>query len=245
MKNVWKNALCVFLSFCFIFAGSLPLLILGNKSIIVNIEPTVKNLIIIDPGHGGFDGGAVAGDGTVEKDINLEISLKLGTILEFYGFEVIYTRTVDDSVDNKTGEKISNRKKSDLNNRLELINSNKDALFVSIHLNKFTSGSANGAQVFYSPNNKSSKKLAQCLQSEIKTLLQNDNNRAIKKADKSIYLLHNALSPAVIVECGFLSNNKELKLLKDEEYQAKMAFSIFSGILKYFSNSEVKEWQNA
>ncbi len=78
--------------------------------------------------------------------------------------------------------------------------------------------------------------LAECLQSEIKTLLQNNNNRAIKKANKSIYLLHNALSPAVIVECGFLSNKNELELLKDEEYQMKMAFSIFSGILKYYSN---------
>lgn len=235
MKKSWKNALCVVISFSLIIAGTLPLLISKSKSIIVNTEANTKNLIIIDPGHGGFDGGAVAGDGTVEKDINLEISLKLGSILEFFGFDVIYTRTDDVAVDDNDKNKISSRKKSDLNNRLEIINSNKNALFVSVHLNKFTSGKANGAQVFYSPNNKESAILAECLQGEIKSLLQNNNSRAIKKADKSIYLLHNALSPAVIVECGFLSNKNELELLKDEEYHMKMAFCIFSGILKYYN----------
>ena len=162
-------------------------------------------------------------------------------MLKFYGFDVIYTRTVDDSVDTNANSNISARKKNDLNNRLKLINNNENAIFISIHLNKFTSGSANGAQVFYSPNNSKSEILAQCLQSEIKDLLQNNNGRKIKKSDKSIYLLHNALSPAVIVECGFLSNSNELKLLKDEEYQHKMAFCIFSGILKYFLNSEEKQ----
>ncbi len=144
------------------------------------------------------------------------------------------TRETDEGIEADPSDTISNRKVSDMKKRLEIINSNPNAIFVSIHLNKFTTASVNGAQVFYSPNNENSLLLAEKLQNAIVSRLQPENDRVVKKGDKSIYLLKNAQIPSVIVECGFLSNAEELALLKDDEYQSKMAFSIYCGILDYF-----------
>lgn len=145
------------------------------------------------------------------------------------------TRDSDNATDNIDSDVISERKKSDLKERLKIINDNPDAIFVSIHLNKYTTSTASGAQVFYSPNNEDSSKLGQSIQSSVISLLQNQNTRTIKKGTKSTYLLHNAKTPSVIVECGFLSNVNELKLLKNSDYQSKMAFAIFSGIQEYYN----------
>ncbi len=195
----------------------------------------VSKTIIIDAGHGGFDGGAVANDGTPEKDINLQIAIKLSEFLKLHGYEVIMTRTEDTGTESDSSASIAERKKSDMKERLRIINENEDAIFVSIHLNKFTTSSAVGAQVFYSTNHPDSKVLGQAVQQTVKVLLQPDNERTIKKGTKSTYLLYNAKIPAVIVECGFLSNSRELELLKTEEYQSKMAFAIFCGITNYRS----------
>lgn len=194
-----------------------------------------RKTVIVDAGHGGFDGGAVADDGTPEKDINLSISLKLASMLRFHGYNVILTRNTDRGTEIDSSQPIANRKKSDMGERLKIINENPDAVFVSIHLNKFTSSSAVGAQVFYSPNNPLSHELGFSLQKTVKALLQPENERTIKKGTKSTYLLYKAQIPAVIVECGFLSNKKELALLKSDEYGSKMAFAILCGILNYGS----------
>lgn len=188
--------------------------------------------------HGGFDGGAVASDGTVEKDINLIIATKLKKMLVFCGYNVIMTRETDSSTDTSESSIISDKKKSDMKNRLKLINSSEDAIFVSIHLNKFTTSSANGAQVFYSPNHIDSMRLGTTIQASIKAKLQNQNERIAKASTKDTYLLYNAEVPAVIVECGFLSNAAELRLLKTDEYQGKVTFAIFCGITEYFKNQE-------
>ena len=193
--------------------------------------------IIIDAGHGGFDGGAVAEDGTVEKNINLSIALKLSKMLEFNGFDVIMTRTKDIGTEDSDSAAIAQRKKSDLRNRLSLMEKHPDAIFVSIHLNKFTTSAASGAQVFYSKNNEKSSALGQCIQDSVVKLLQPENNRVIKQGTSVTYLLHNAKIPAVIIECGFLSNHRELELLKDNEYQAKTAFAVFSGIINFYENN--------
>ena len=185
--------------------------------------------------HGGFDGGAVASDGTVEKDINLDIALMLGNMLSLNGTNVIYTRTDDTGTDTVDSDEIRKKKKNDLQNRLKLMEENPDCIFVSIHLNKFTTSSANGAQVFYSPGHELAYTLAQSIQQKIASNIQQDNSRVVKKGTKDTYLLYNAPVPAVIVECGFLSNKKELEALKDPVYQAKMAFCIFSGIYDYFN----------
>lgn len=190
-----------------------------------------RKTVIVDAGHGGFDGGAVSSDGTPEKDINLSIAKNLKGFLELFGFRVIMTRESDISTESENGKK--NKKTSDLYNRLQLMNENKDGIFVSIHLNKFTSSNVNGAQTFYSPKISESEMLATTIHNSIISKLQPQNSRDIKKGTKSIYLLNNATCPAVLVECGFLSNNEDLKKLKDEKYQSMMAFCIFCGIMDY------------
>ena len=196
---------------------------------------TNRPVIILDAGHGGFDGGAVAGDGTLEKDINLNMALNVNEMLKSCGYDVILTRDTDVGTESDPSASISKRKVSDLKNRLKLINSYESGIFVSIHLNKFTTSTANGAQVFYSKNNAKSSVLGQSIQNSIVELLQPENERVIKQGTKSTYLLYNAQIPSVIVECGFLSNAAELKKLKNENYQKEMSFAIFCGILNYIN----------
>ena len=208
----------------------------NKKANVATVSAVLKEnpVIIIDAGHGGFDGGAVANDGTAEKNINLNIALTLGNMLSLNGIKVIYTRTEDTGTETNESESIRNRKRSDLNNRLNIMKENPEALFVSIHLNKFTTVKANGAQVFYSGNFEDSQVLGNFIQQNIKEQLQQGNNRVIKKATDDAFLLYNATVPAVIVECGFLSNTAELELLKTNDYQCKMAFAVFCGILNFF-----------
>ena len=199
-----------------------------------NTLPDTTPTVIIDAGHGGFDGGATASDGTVEKDINLQIALKTARLLRFNGFDVIMTRSEDTGTEDDESVAIAKRKKSDLTNRLQIMKDNPDAVFVSIHLNKFTTSAANGAQVFYTKNRKEALCLAQSLQKSIKTLLQPQNDRVVKQGTNSTFLLKNAVVPTVIVECGFLSNKAELEKLKSEDYQSQMAFAVVCGITDYF-----------
>ncbi len=202
------------------------------------IMPTSSNAdvckkIIIDAGHGGFDGGASAADGTVEKDINLLIAQKVCAMLRFNGYDVIMTRTEDTGTEDDESQAIAKRKKSDLSNRLQIMKDNPDAIFVSIHLNKFTTSAANGAQVFYTKNYKEAYSLAQSVQQSVTNLIQPENTRVVKQGTSSTYLLKNAAVPAIIVECGFLSNKQELEKLKSDDYQSQMAFAIASGIMDY------------
>ncbi len=184
--------------------------------------------------HGGFDGGAQGIDGTLEKDLNYSIVCKIAEFLRLGGFDVMFTRMGDESLETNPDDSIGKRKVSDMKNRLQMINSYTDSVFVSIHQNKFSTSNVNGAQVFYSPNNDNSQMLAEKIQNSLTSQLQTSNKRSIKRADKTIYLLNKAKNPAVLVECGFLSNKKELELLKTEEYQCKLAFTIYCGILDYF-----------
>ena len=206
----------------------------SNISRYAAAEAITQKTVIIDAGHGGFDGGAVASDGTAEKNINLNIALAVGDMLSLNGINVIYTRTEDKGTEDNDEESIRNRKRSDLNNRLKIMKENPESIFVSVHLNKFTTSTAKGAQVFYSNNFDDSTVLGSLIQGSIKDKLQQNNNRVIKKGTRETFLLHNATVPAVIVECGFISNEKELALLKNEEYQRKMAFSIFCGINDFY-----------
>lgn len=187
--------------------------------------------------HGGFDGGAVANDGTIEKNINLNISLSLAKFLKQNGFRVIMTREADVSTEDTESSQIASKKKNDLKNRLKLMNDYPEAVFVSVHLNKFTTSAAFGSQVFYSKAPES-EVLADKIQKAIVSLIQPENTRVNKQATSSTYLLYNATVPAVLVECGFLSNEKELELLKQADYQKKMAFSIYLGILEYFKEKD-------
>ncbi len=209
-----------------------------QKSSSENIILANLPVIIIDAGHGGEDGGAVADDGTLEKELNLSISFKLNDILSLLGYRTHLIRTTDNAV-HTSGDTIRQRKVSDIKNRFEVMNLYEKCLYISIHQNKFYDKNVNGAQTFYSPNNNESKMLAEYIQKSISNQLQPNNNRVIKKSGTDIYLLYNATKPAVMVECGFISNNNELIKLKDNDYQNKMAISIAIGIINY-NVSEVK-----
>ncbi len=191
--------------------------------------------VIIDAGHGGVDGGAVSADGIVEKHINLSIAVKLKMLCEIFGYNVIMTREDDISIHDADATTIKAQKTSDLHNRLKIANEYPNAILISIHQNKFQSASSKGMQVFYSSNDAGSKLLAEAIQSFTKQNLMKDNERVIKPITKSVYLIYNAKQPAVLVECGFLSNREEAKLLNDEEYQQKIAFCIFGGLQEYYS----------
>ena len=205
------------------------------QALAVGTKPDRRRVIILDAGHGGFDGGAVASDGTVEKDINLKIALTLRDFLQQDGFLVVMTRDADISTEDPGTDTIPSRKKSDMQNRLQLMSDYPDAIFVSIHLNKFTTSAARGAQIFYGGQSPESQKLGESIRVAITDMLQPDNTRVNKQATSGTYLLYHAPIPAVLVECGFLSNRTELALLKEEAYQQKMAFCIFCGIKDYFS----------
>ncbi len=197
----------------------------------------MENIVFSNASHGGFDGGAVAFDGTVEKEINLNISLTISKLLKQNGFRVIMTREADVSTEDTESSAISSKKKSDLRNRLGLMDDYKDAVFVSIHLNKFTTSSASGSQVFYSRDERA-RILGEKIQNSIVSLIQPENTRVNKQATSNTYLLHNATIPAVLVECGFLSNAAELEKLKTKDYQNKLSFSIYCGVLEYFKECQ-------
>ena len=205
----------------------------SDEPIAVSTAPT-SAVIVIDAGHGGEDAGAVAQDGTLEKDLNLKIAKCLEALCEINGNTAIMTRDDDrllydryGELDDYTGQK----KIYDLKNRVRIANEQENPIFVSIHMNKFSSSKYSGTQIYYSPNDPSSEMLARALQNSTRTYLQPTNNRQIKRADSSIYVLNSLPCPAVLVECGFLSNEGELSLLKTERYQTSLALVIFSGIL--------------
>ena len=187
------------------------------------------------PPHGGIDGGCTSAEGVPEKGINLAILLKLRDILEVSGFDVKVTRDSDISIHDKGIEGIAAQKSSDMDNRLEMFNSEKNAVCISIHQNQFTDPIYKGAQMFYSDEQRGSERLARSLQKRFATLLQPDNDREIKECGKELFLCYNSKNPTVMAECGFMSNPDEAALLNTEEYQEKTALTIFAGLCDYLS----------
>lgn len=201
-------------------------------------ETKSQPIVIIDAGHGGFDGGAVSGEGIVEKDINLLISLYLQEYLSVFDIKTVMIRDSDCSVEDEGLNTIRQRKSSDLHNRMKVMEQTDNAIFISIHQNKYTDERYSGAQVFYSPRTKEeSQVLAQSIQDCIVSTMQKENTRQIKECGTSVYLMYNAVKPAVLVECGFLSNSEEANKLNTPEYQKKIAFCIAIGIQNYLSGS--------
>ncbi len=198
------------------------------------VYPTAT--VVIDAGHGGEDGGAVGINGCIEKELNLEIALILRDLLEASGVNVKMTRTEDIMLyDAATPGK---KKIQDLKKRVEIGEENAESFTVSIHMNTYPSPKYSGAQVYYSPNHAESKTLAETVQARIKTCLQPQNNRQIKEATSAIYLLHNINNPAILVECGFISNQSEAELLCTDSYRHKVALTIYSAIIDHL-NKEV------
>ena len=188
--------------------------------------------IVVDAGHGGDDPGKIGINDALEKDINLQIALKLQKLLEQNNIKVVMTRDTDQGL---YSDGATNKKAEDMQTRCKIIE-DSDALFtVSIHQNSYTSPEIQGAQVFYYGQSETGKKLAETLQSALIEQVNPDNHREAK-ANESYYLLKKTPTPTVIVECGFLSNPAEAELLLQEEYQDKLVNAIYSGIETYLGS---------
>lgn len=197
--------------------------------------PLSGKVILIDPGHGGPDGGA-GDEGALEKDIALKVSLKMKDFLEGQGALVLMTREEDKDLANKSTRGYSKRKTEDLKKRLEFINKSEADLFISVHLNSIPSPRWSGAQTFYAPHHKENARAAKFIQDEFKKNLQNTTREA--KPINNVYIIKHAKKPGVLVEVGFLSNPTEKANLKKDSYQDKLAESIYLGILRYFTDEK-------
>lgn len=192
-----------------------------------------KISVVVDAGHGDPDGGTVGSSGIIEKDINLAIAQKLQEVLEGKGIRVVMTRTGDSGLQDSSASTIREMKRSDMNKRLDIIKKSNADLFLSIHMNSFANGSVNGLHIFYAKNH-----------AEMETLADNIQNRmgqitgakihAVKTADEHLFLMKNPPIPAILVECGFLSNPEEEKKLSDEDYQARIAWAIADAVEDYY-----------
>lgn len=205
---------------------------------VMEYMPVTNKTIILDAGHGGIDPGKLSNDKEVqEKDVNLAITLKLRELLESSGALVILTREDDSSLYTEDGKKTIRQKYNEnLKNRKKIIKESNADMFVSIHSNAFTESKYYGAQTFYPTGKEDSVNLSKYIQQELKRVVDKTNNREIKPSE-DIYVLKENEIPSALIECGFLSNDKEAKLLVDEKYQEKIAWSIYVGIQKYFSST--------
>lgn len=193
--------------------------------------------VVIDAGHGGEDGGASSSAGLVEKDVNLDIAKILRDMLEANGVNVIMTREDDRLLYDRNVNYQGRKKKLDLAARLAIADATPDSIFISIHMNSFSDPKYSGLQVWYSQNNTASYSLAELIRAKNQEMLQSNNNRKTKAATSAINLLHNAKCPAVLVECGFLSNTDEAALFETHDYRKKVAFMLFCSVTEFLNKS--------
>lgn len=214
----------LFVLFCIGAARISPLLERGSSV----GQPMLTPTVVIDAGHGGEDGGTASKSGTLEKDINLKLSALLGDLFSAAGYSAVQTRTEDKLLYDRNTDYKGRKKILDMAARLNTANNCGAELFISIHMNSFPQPKYRGLQVYYSPNHKDSETVAKSIQSLTRSSLQPENNRAVKPSGGKIYLLDKLEYPAVLVECGFLSNPDEAALLCDDDYLQQLAFVIFA-----------------
>lgn len=223
---------------CILFAGVIFLICVGFELLTergstgVNVDAMTNVRVVIDAGHGGRDGGASSENGILEKDLNLSLAMALYDFLNFCGVDSLMTRTDDSLVCDEGDPSLKGKiKMTDLKNRLSIAEGYPDAFFVSIHMNKFPIQKYSGLQVYYSRNNEKSIEIAKTVQESVTALLQPDNDRGVKAAGSSIFLLDRISIPAVLIECGFLSNPAEAAKLSSEEYRTKLALVIADSVV--------------
>ena len=192
-------------------------------------------IFVIDAGHGGEDPGAIGVNGAYEKDLNLAISLLIGSMLAEKGYTVVYTRTEDKMLYSEEENIKGFRKLSDQKNRCRIASEQNGAILISIHMNSFGEAKYSGLQGYYSPDSEESRNLALAIQTSVKNNLQTGNNRNIKKGD-NIYLLENYDGIGILLECGFLTNAEECEKLCEKEYQKELSFAIVCGIIEYITH---------
>ncbi len=207
----------------------------ANSDAEQNVKPTYT--IVLDAGHGGEDGGASASDGTLEKDLNLAMAFQLKEILESNGVKVVLTRESDTLLYDRNVDFQGRKKALDMAERIKIAQSTENCIFISLHMNTYPMESCQGLQVWYSENDSLSRVLAAEIQ-EAARLLQPQNERQCKAAKGNIYLLRKLSCPAVLIECGFLSNPNEAERLKDAEYQKQLSLTIFSAVMKCLSDAD-------
>ena len=234
MKKIKWNSVFVMLTFsvCICVIGYAALRMDENVAVTSTLNQD-ELILIFDAGHGGIDGGCSTADGKVEKNINLNITLSLRDLSKLFGYNVELTRDTDKSIHDKGISGIRNQKISDMENRLELFNKYDNSICISIHQNTFSDPKFNGAQMFYSEKNEFSEQLASIMQQQFVNNLQPNNQREIKLCGSELYLCYYCNNPAVMIECGFLSNPEEALQLTDSAYQKKVAFTVFNGINEF------------
>lgn len=206
-----------------------------KNTLLTSSTPLSNHTIILDAGHGNPDGGATNLNGDIkESDLNLQLVLKLQNLLESANCKVILTRSDENGIYAADAKSIREKKISDMKNRVEISKTPDAEIFVSIHMNKLEQTQYSGWQTFYKNKDEKSKEIAQNIQSNLNCFIENKNNREIKSIS-GIYLTKNVDIPLVIIECGFLSNKKEAELLSSTNYQDKLAWSIYIGLMDYFN----------
>ena len=209
---------------------------LGIRGALQSAASDAIKTVVIDPGHGGEDCGAIGCTGAFEKDLNLEISMIIGEMLREKGFNVVYTRT-DDRMLYLPEENIKGmRKLSDLKSRVRISDENPGAIFVSIHMNSFGEAKYSGLQVYAKDKSGDSEALAEAIRRAVVSTCEPENKRAVKRGDK-IYVLEKNTNTSVLIECGFLSNEAECERLSQKEFQKELSFSIVCGIIKYMEEN--------
>lgn len=193
-----------------------------------------QNTLILDAGHGGEDGGAVSASGAKESDINLGIVLKIDQLMGFWGVPTILTRADDRSIHDASAKTLREKKVSDLHNRVSLIEGTEHSMLVSIHQNSFPDPRYSGAQVFYGLSGQS-REWGEFIQEVLRISLDPGNNRAAKPIPDSVYLMNHISCPAVLVECGFMSNGAEASLLVTASYQKKIAAALAGACIQYLN----------
>ncbi len=231
-KRIILVIMCVIISLGFINIGKN----LKNEITAPTVSLPVSNkVIVLDAGHGSPDGGAESSNGVHEDDINLKITLKVQNLLEQSGATVILTRSDENGIYDLDKTTLRDKKISDIQNRVKIGNESSADIFISIHLNKIPQSQYWGWQTFYRKEDEESKKIADSIQNSLKTTIQRENDRVALGID-NIYIVKNVTIPIGIIECGFLSNPEEEQLLQQEDYQDKLAWGIYTGIMDYFYN---------
>ena len=202
---------------------------------IASVGDGAKAVVVIDAGHGGEDGGAIGVNGCLEKDLNLSMARKLYELLCSMDIDCAMTRDSDTLLYDKTQNYQGKKKRLDMRERLRIASSYPNAIFISIHQNSFPSEKYSGLQIYYSENSPSSFTLAQGIERGIKAVLQHDNSRTAKPSDGNVYLLDSLSCPAILVECGFLSNAEECDRLCDDDYQNELCSLLAVEIERFLS----------
>lgn len=205
-----------------------------SKVQLASSTPISNHTIIIDAGHGSPDGGATGLDGSIESDLNLDIVLKLQNLLESSNCTVILTRSDENGIYEADSNTIREKKVSDMKNRVNIANNSNAEIFVSIHMNKLEQTQYSGWQTFYKNQDEKSRQIAERIQLSLNNFIKKPNSREIKSIS-GIYLTKNVEIPLVLVECGFLSNAEENKLLQTDSYQNELAWSIYIGLMDYLT----------